>query len=268
MKKLTVLCDNNTFIDQYLLAEPALSFLIEVNGKKILFDFGYSDVYARNAEQLGIDLNEVDMAVLSHGHNDHTGGLSAWHGKRIVLFCHPECIGKTVFDGLDIGNPLGIQEMTERFDVRFSKEPVWMTEDCCFLGEIPAITDFEQRSAIGKRWDESVWKDDYVMEDSALAIKTKHGLWVVTGCSHAGICNIIEYAKQVTKMDKVAGVIGGFHLLKQDEKLNKTILKLKEFQIERLIPCHCVNLKSKIEMSKILEIEEAGCGLQINLENE
>ncbi len=70
--RLTVLVDNNTFIDQYLLGEPAVSYYIEAENKKILFDVGYSDVFLQNAAKLGIDLTQLDMLVFSHGHLDHT----------------------------------------------------------------------------------------------------------------------------------------------------------------------------------------------------
>ena len=73
--KLTVLVDNNTYIDQYYLGEPALSFYIEDGTEKILFDTGYSDAFIKNAEQMGIDLGALTYIVLSHGHNDHTRGL-------------------------------------------------------------------------------------------------------------------------------------------------------------------------------------------------
>lgn len=265
MKKLTILCDNNTFIDQYLLGEPALSFLVETDEKKVLFDFGYSDVTFKNAETLGVNINQIDCAVLSHGHNDHTGGMKFWNGKRIPLICHPDCIGKTVYEQLDIGCPLSESELNEKFELRLTKQPHWITENLCFLGEIPTKFDFEKRIPIGKKLKDA-WEDDLVKEDSALALKTKQGLWVITGCSHAGICSIIEYAKEITGCDQIAGVIGGFHLLKKNEKLRKTIETLKNFKIHRLIPTHCVNLASKIEMAKCLEIEEAGAGLMIVFE--
>ena len=73
--KITVLVENSTRIDNYLLAEPALSLLIEADGRKILFDTGYSDIFLRNAKNLNIDLNNITDIVLSHGHDDHTGGL-------------------------------------------------------------------------------------------------------------------------------------------------------------------------------------------------
>ena len=62
--KLTILVDNNTFIDQYYFGEPAVSYYIEVDGKKILFDTGYSDIVLQNAKLMDIDLNEVESVIL------------------------------------------------------------------------------------------------------------------------------------------------------------------------------------------------------------
>ena len=73
--KITVLTDNNSLIDRYYLAEPAFCLFIEEAGKRILFDTGYSDVFRKNGEKMGVDFNLIDTIVISHGHNDHTGGL-------------------------------------------------------------------------------------------------------------------------------------------------------------------------------------------------
>lgn len=70
--RLTVLVDNNTLIDRYLIGEPGVSYLIEYDGQKILFDTGYSDVFLKNAQTLKIDLTSIDSIVFSHGHNNHT----------------------------------------------------------------------------------------------------------------------------------------------------------------------------------------------------
>lgn len=266
MKKLTVLCDNNTKIDHYVYAEPALSFLIETDEKKILFDFGYSDVYARNAEILNVDLNDVNMCVLSHGHNDHTGGMVHWT-KKVPLICHPDCLHETVYEGLAIGSPLREDEIREKFEVQLTKEPVWLTEHLCFLGEIPTLYDFEKRHPIGQKLCDGMWEDDLVMEDTALVLKTEQGLWILTGCSHAGVCSIAQYAKTIAGVDQIAGIIGGFHLLEQNEKLTKTIEVLKALDVHRLIPMHCVNLASKIEMAKSLQIEEGYSGMIVEFEN-
>ena len=73
--ELSVLVDNNTFIDQYFLGEPAVSYYIEVKDKRILFDTGYSGAFIDNARKLNINLNKLTHIILSHGHNDHTNGL-------------------------------------------------------------------------------------------------------------------------------------------------------------------------------------------------
>ena len=71
--KLTVLEDNNTYIDMYYLGEPAVSYYIEDGNDRILFDVGYSDAFMINAKKMGIDLDKVNKLVISHGHDDHTG---------------------------------------------------------------------------------------------------------------------------------------------------------------------------------------------------
>ena len=100
-------------------------------------------------------------------------------------------------------------------------------------------------------------------------IRRIHRNWLAssnvrTGCSHAGICNIIEYAKKVCGVNKVHGVIGGFHLFEKGERLTETIEYLKSQNISLLYPCHCVSLEAKIEMGKSLMIHECGVGLQLN----
>jgi 7,8-dihydropterin-6-yl-methyl-4-(beta-D-ribofuranosyl)aminobenzene 5'-phosphate synthase len=80
--KLTVLVDNNTIIDRYFYAEPGVSYFIECDDEKYLFDTGYSDLFLRNATKMGINLLGLDGIVISHGHNDHTWGL----GELVKLY--------------------------------------------------------------------------------------------------------------------------------------------------------------------------------------
>ncbi len=75
--KLHVLVDNNTLIDRYFHGEPGVSYFIEAEDKKVLFDVGYSDIFIRNAYKMGINLCQLDFVSLSHGHLDHTWGLEA-----------------------------------------------------------------------------------------------------------------------------------------------------------------------------------------------
>ena len=253
----------------YYLGEPALSFYIEDAGRKILFDTGYSDVFLRNAKKMGISLDDLAGIVISHGHNDHNGGLRFMTEKdrRDTLIGHPDCFEyKEDDEGTYIGSFLDQPEISKRFDLELSREARMITENLCYLGEIDRTNDFENLSPIGKRIVFGKKEKDYVLDDSALAYKGKDGLFIITGCSHSGICNIIEHAKKICDEQRISGVIGGFHLFEDDERLEKTISCFKENRIRDLYPCHCVSLKAKTAMARQMEIHEVGVGLQVEIE--
>lgn len=266
--KLTVLEDNYTFIDMYYLAEPGVSYYIEDGDDKILFDTGYSKVAFDNAKKMNIDLNKVNKLVISHGHDDHTGGLKYFldDSKSIEIIAHPSTFNYKEDDtGLYIGSPLSIDELSKKGKLALSKDPVQVSEHITFLGEIPSLNDFEPRYSIGKSIINEEKIADKVKDDSAIVYKSNQGLFIITGCSHSGICNIIEYAKKVCNDERIYGVIGGFHLFDINERLEKTIDYFKENNIKLLYPCHCVSLKAKVEMAKSLDISEVGVGLEIEI---
>lgn len=267
--KLTILVDNNTFIDQYYHGEPAASFYIETKDKRILFDTGYSDILISNAEKMGIDLKEVTHIVLSHGHDDHTRGLKylkeAIDMSGMKLIAHPKCFLPKYNGDLYIGSPFSeedIKQMTEFIPC----ESTWMiTEKLIYLGEIPRMNAYENQKPIGTYRKNGILKDDYLLDDTAMVYKSEKGLFIITGCSHSGICNIIEYAKKVCNEEKVYGVLGGFHLFENDEQLQKTIDYLQKNKIEQFYPCHCVSLLARAKMMEKLPVVETGVGLNIEI---
>lgn len=107
--------------------------------------------------------------------------------------------------------------------------------------------------------------DDYILDDSALVYNSTKGIFIITGCSHSGICNIIEYAKRVCNNQNVLGVIGGFHLFDVDTRLKSTIQYFAENKISELYPCHCVSFKVKAEINSRIPICEIGVGFTINI---
>lgn len=264
--KLKVLEDNNTFIDMYYLGEPAVSYYIEDGEDKILFDVAYSDAFLKNAKKMNVNIDNVNKVVISHGHDDHTGGLKYFFDKKrdVELISHPESFNYKEDDtGLYIGASLSKEELSELCKLNLSKEPIQVSKYITYLGQIPILNDFEPRYTIGKSIINGEKVDDNIEEDSALVYKGDNGLFIITGCSHSGICNIIEYAKKVCKDDRILGVIGGFHLFENDDRLKHTINYLKDNNIKYLYPSHCVSLKAKIEIAKQLDIHEVGVGLEI-----
>ncbi len=285
--KLTILMDNNTLIDRYLTGEPAVSYLLETEGKKILFDTGYSDLFIHNAGKLGKNLADIDFLVLSHGHIDHTGGLdpllkllsegrypSSGVGdperkaaRRPQLITHPATFNRKYLPGgADIGMSVSREALSHHFDLVLSREPVAITENLLFLGEIERKNTFEAQLPIGKTSAGTAAggkeTDDYLMDDSALVYQAENGLVIITGCSHSGICNIISYAQKVTGVTSIADVVGGFHLLNPPEtQLENTLAFFRGVHPLQLHACHCTDLPSKIALSTAAPMEESGTGL-------
>lgn len=266
--KLTVLVDNNTYIDNYYLGEPALSYYIEDQEEHILFDVGYSDVFIRNAKAMKLDLSEVSTIVLSHGHNDHTGGLKYLLEQQTrnpyKIVAHPDVFRKRIEEGKHIGAPVSKEELERNFILNLSKEPVRISEHITFLGEIPVLFDFESRKGIGVFEDDRE-QADYVTDDSAIVYQKEDGIFIITGCSHSGICNIIEYAKNVCNEENIIGIIGGFHLFEPDKQLEDTIHYFRQNKIQALYPCHCVSFKAKAEIHKTIPCREVGVGLVVEI---
>jgi len=266
--KLKVLEDNNTFIDMYYLGEPAVSYYIEDGEDKILFDVGYSDAFLKNAKKMNIDIDSINKVVISHGHDDHTRGLKYFFDKKrnIELISHPESFNYKEDDtGLYIGSPFLRDELAKLCNLNLSKEPMQISKNIIYLGQIPILNVFESRYTIGKSVNNGEKTEDNLEEDSAIVYKANDGLFIITGCSHSGICNIIEYAKKVCNDNRILGVIGGFHLFDNDDRLKNTINYLKDNNIKYLYPCHCVSLTAKVEMAKQLKINEVGVGLEIEI---
>jgi 7,8-dihydropterin-6-yl-methyl-4-(beta-D-ribofuranosyl)aminobenzene 5'-phosphate synthase len=277
--EITVLVDNNTLIDRYFFAEPGLSLLVQDGETTVLFDTGYSDIFLKNAAKMGKDLTALDYLVLSHNHLDHTWGLEPLIKyfaeldiekrtfTRPAVVAHPE-----VFVSVDnehfreFGCLLSEAKMAKHFSLQLSAQPRALSSRLTFLGEIPRRNDFEGNCTFGRK--EGANDADYVIDDSALVYHSRNGLVIITGCSHAGICNIIEYAKEVCGDDRVVDIIGGLHLQKPSARqLEKTISYLDALQPESVHACHCTDLASKIALSRVTRIEEVGVGLSIKYDS-
>ncbi len=237
--KITLLCENEACAMNWL-AEQGFSAFIEYEDHRILFDTGFSDVYRHNADIAKIDLETVDYIALSHFHRDHTRGL-LYHGfksrKKILL--HPRILTAVLeTDDNNIKQDFAQihQVISKDFEVVPSKAAIEFLPGAYFLGEIPRKNSFEPGS----------FENDAMEDDTALAFVTDKGAVVVSGCSHAGICNICEYAKEVTGQPLYA-VIGGFHLLAEENPpISETIDYFKAENPPILLPMHCVDFPALV----------------------
>lgn len=246
--KISILCEDQArmgFRDSIFLAQHGLSVFVEAE-QKILFDTGATDIFLHNAGLLGIDVNTADWIVISHGHWDHADGLKALNenaATRMKVLVHPGAfVERHKATGKYNGMFYRREEMAQKFDLALSKGPYRITDRIYFLGEIPRINDFEAQQTAFFHLQGEDRRPDFIIDDTALVIETKKGLVIVTGCSHAGICNIVDYAKKVTGQENVHAVIGGFHLLGDMYQLEKTIDYFKRQPVAHLYPMHCTDL--------------------------
>lgn len=242
--RISVLSDN--VAGRWCRAEHGLSFLIEAD-QKILFDTGSSDLIQYNAQILNVDLSSIDAIVISHGHDDHTGGLKFLERSKLV--CHPEIFTERYrkSNRTSLGIPFTETEIRSKFDVLTSREPMRLSDQVWFLGEIPRKTSFESRKTAFVKADGS---EDFVTDDSGLAIVTRKGLVVVSGCAHSGICNMTSHAQKVSGVDRIHMVVGGFHLQNDDELTQRTIDWMIANNVEHLVPSHCTGFAAQAAISK------------------
>jgi 7,8-dihydropterin-6-yl-methyl-4-(beta-D-ribofuranosyl)aminobenzene 5'-phosphate synthase len=275
---LTILVDNTTLTDRDFAGEPGLSFFIETARKRILFDTGLSDLFLANTTKMGICLEDLDFLVLSHGHIDHTGGLAPLirhlddatidgRQPRVPeLVAHPHCFWPKEKNQKSNGSVVSEEEARLNFPLHLSDVPVWLTEDLVFLGEIPRNLAFEQGEAEARmvHCPDKTIVPDTLPDDTAFAFRSAKGLVIITGCSHAGICNITEQAREVCGDNRVAAIIGGLHLLNpRPQRLKMTGEYLRKIQPDTLYACHCTSLAAKIALAKYCTVQEAGVGTRL-----
>lgn len=253
--KISILTDNNP--GGKTGAEHGLSYFIEHEGRKILFDTGQSDLFLRNASIMGIDPDERDLIILSHGHFDHGNGLAHLSGGKMIS--HPGCFVQRyrTIDHTYIGLKNSRDEIAQKFDLTTSKVSFRVSDSILFLGEIPRITDFESKQTSFSFEDGS---PDFVADDSAIALQTEKGLFVITGCGHAGIVNTLEHARKVTGEQRIFGIMGGFHLKKRDRQTIETIHYLEKNRVEHVIPSHCTALPALAAFAESFQIQTVKTG--------
>lgn len=204
--KLIVLTENTTS-DAAIGCEHGLSLYIETGGRRILFDMGQTALFAENAQKLGVDLAKVDVAVLSHGHYDHGGGLETFLSLNAAA---PVFLSRYAFEPHYNGAEkyIGLNTALQSDDrLIFTGEEHRIADGLTLFSCNERKRPFDFGSAnLNVRQNGALVPEDFRHEQYLLVEENGRRI-LISGCSHKGILNIMEWFHPDV-------LIGGFHLMK------------------------------------------------------
>lgn len=240
----------NTAACPGLCTEAGLSMYVETLGKKILFDTGMSGDFADNAQQMGVDLAAVDLVVISHGHDDHGGGLKRFMQQNTTA---PIYINEHAFRSFFTGEHRNISLAPE-----LKRDPrVILTGDRLALGEgleLFTCNGLERRHKMSPFGLSTLSRGEYRPDDfrheQYLRITENGTTVLLSGCSHKGILNIMEW----TSCDVL---LGGFHFMRlglegEDRAYLEDAARRLMTYPTTYYTCHCTGLKQYAVLKEIM----------------
>lgn len=283
--RIVSLIENSPKYDSYLKGCNGVSFWLEVTSgdihRNILFDVGpVAEPVIYNAKKLNLKLPDIDMIVLSHCHFDHTAGLAGVIteiGHEVPIFGHPDIFRPNFTLKPEFMN-YGMVAENRRENIEqlggyfiLTKSAIEPIPGFMITGEVERSTVFEETGGVscltidveGNLVPDKL-KDDYSL---VISLKDK-GIVIITGCGHAGPVNIIKHSMKISGVDKLEGIIGGFHLLQAGEKrIDLSIEEFKKYKLKWIAPMHCTGLipTAKIALAFKDEFREIHAGDTINL---
>ncbi|HEV7207585.1 MAG TPA: MBL fold metallo-hydrolase [Mycobacteriales bacterium] len=251
------------------LAENGISFLLRATtGSRtttILFDAGMSPIpVVHNAQVLGIDLTDVDQVVLSHGHPDHFGGIYAALaaiGRPVPLTIHPSAFRPRFIARPDVVMPYFNMQLSERAlqdagaGVVAVRTPLELAPGVTTSGQIPTLVDFEEEVPSGRFCiHDGQVEPDPIEDYLSLIVNVRDlGLIVLDPCGHAGVISSVLHARQLSGVERIHALMGGFHLGHagiSQEKVDKTAAALAELAVAHISPMHCSGFRTQRAISE------------------
>jgi len=271
MNKLSVLIENRLNGNFSAVCEHGLSLMLEIDSKKILFDVGASDAFLSNAKVMGIDLNNLDCVVLSHGHYDHVGGFKALVDKVKVplLFTGRDFLVPKYVEGGKVFTYVG-HNLTRDYLKAQNIERQEVLDSNKISEHLYAVSGFKKYynfDSIPEDFVEgnldSIEDCDFFHQEVSLVIDNEEGLTLIAGCSHPGILSMIKDIS--IRFDKpVVRVIGGIHLVQADERRLEMVAKeMGELGVIEAELFHCSGEKiiPKLKEVGIKTYSLATCGM-------
>lgn len=270
---IKTLVDNISVSDEFR-NEHGLSLYIKTSGKNILFDTGASALFLENAKKMNVDISNIDYLILSHGHNDHGGGLETFlkANNKAEIFIHRRAFDKYYSVKADKEKYIGLdQRLKENKQIIYTTERFFINKNIEVFSNVKEKTLKPKSNAnLFKEENNQKLLDDFLHEQN-LIIKEAGKSVLISGCSHNGIINIIEKFKEL-KGFAPDYVIGGFHLHSRTlgSESFKNVDKISEYLLASETQCytlHCTGVdaynRMKIIMNEKVKYLKAGSQIEI-----
>lgn len=279
--KVVVLIENTKNGSKDLICEEGLSIYIETKDRRILFDTGRTGNFIVNAKRMGIELQQVDAVILSHGHHDHGGGLSSFFqiNDRARTYAKRGVERDFYFRTMLFSNSIGINKTVFN---EYSDRINYVDGFTEIMDNVYIISEIEKRYKTPEgnkylfvKYGNEVTRDKFDHE-LIMVIREKDELTIFTGCSHNGTANIIETVRSRFPGGKIKAIVGGFHLVRiplikilgpSQEEINILIKKIRDENIERVYTGHCTGEKAFKKLKDILgsNISYISTGTELNI---
>jgi 7,8-dihydropterin-6-yl-methyl-4-(beta-D-ribofuranosyl)aminobenzene 5'-phosphate synthase len=248
------------------IGEWGFAALIEVDGRRILFDTGARpETVLKNARELKVDLASVQDVILTHNHSDHTTGLLTLrreYAKEMKTALSVVHVGRGIFWDRPSSKMNEIKTQYEATGGSFIEysEPKEIAPGVWLTGPVPRLHAERNWSGSGRVKTPDGVVEDTIPEDMSLVLATGKGLVLVSGCGHAGIINTLEVARRIVREQPVYAAIGGFHLFNlDDQKLDWTAGKLKEFGLRHFLGAHCTGIEAVYRIRERAGLDRQSC---------
>ena len=256
--KVTIL---STMLADEGIGEWGFAALVESDGHRVLVDTGARPMTVlSNAKDLGIDLSDVREVVLTHNHDDHTGGLVTL--RKELMAKNPQAmsvahVAKGIFysrpgkNGEERNSMIATRQQYEALGGKIIEHDSWyeLFPGAWLTGPVPRVFPERNWSGTWKMVAPEGTVEDNLPEDTTLIVNTPRGLVAIAGCGHAGIVNILTYSQKHFSNEAVYALLGGIHLFSApDDRVDWTADKLKEFGVRHFVGAHCTGINAVYEI--------------------
>lgn len=274
--KITCLVEDTCNVEE-LKSEHGVSFYVETDQHKLLFDVGQTDLFLKNASVLGIDLSLVDIVIISHGHYDHGGGLETFLNvnSKAKIYINKHAFeshysmregNEMTYNGLD-------QKLINADQIIFTDELLNIDNQLTVFSDVDGQEYYpKSNQTLYKKIDQHYINDDFIHEQNLIINENgKHVL--LAGCAHHGIINILDKASKHIYPKRISTLLGGFHFVSRFPELAEKQENIKNIANNLLkqhvmsYTGHCTGLKGFTILKEVMKdkIQYFNTGFEIDI---